>query len=78
MTEEKMIEKKKIDNGGPAFPRAGYRFSQEEWDEGDAGMSLRDWFAGMAASGRCDDDNPGRTAAWCYQIADALLAERKK
>ena len=31
----------KIDDGGPAFPHTGYS---------DAGLSLRDWFAGQTAT----------------------------
>lgn len=47
------------DDGGPAFPSPGYS------DDGERrGMSLRDWFAGLA-----------RVA---YEIADAMLAERRK
>lgn len=33
----------KINDGGPAFPR-----SANDCDNGAPGMSLRDWFAGMA------------------------------
>lgn len=81
MTEAKMSEVKKIEDGDPAFPcqfhgrdSTGEVVLREQF----VGMSLRDWFAGMAASGTFDNENPGRTAAWCYQIADALLEERKK
>jgi len=63
------------DDGGAAFP-----------NELDEGMSLRDYFAGMAlsglipnvawdySSGPCNAAAAGR----CYAIADAMLAERKK
>lgn len=39
------------------------------------GMSLRDWFAGMALQSA--GDLPARTlGAWCYARADAMLKER--
>ena len=44
------------------------------------GMSLRDWFAGMALSqcrigdwNKCEDG-----AKYCYDYADAMLAQREK
>ena len=40
------------------------------------GMSLRDWFAGQAASGLQGD--PVDAAEWAYRFADAMLAEREK
>lgn len=39
----------KNNDGGPAFPRSAVITSEDtEWDHGDDGMSLRDWFAGQA------------------------------
>ena len=38
-----------MDNGGPAFPHE-YKFSDGTANRDD-GMSLRDWFAGMALQG---------------------------
>ena len=57
------------DDGGPAFP-------DFRWKDG---MSLRDWFAGMAitAAYGCDDENKENIAAIAYGIADAMLAARK-
>ena len=56
-----------LSDTGPAFPG-----------------TLRDWFAGQALGGSCADPNvdegtsaPG-LADWCYQLADAMLAERAK
>lgn len=81
-----------IKDGGPAFPQpvAGcvdgsvYEARQVAQDAG--GMSIRDWFAGMALQGivasACEraekewDAELG--AAYSYQIADAMLAERSK
>ena len=76
-------------DGGPAFPRplpdvavppdealrtvAQYR-----------GMSLRDWFAGMALIGLKPNTNNSAqldeeaVAKKCYRQADAMLAERDK
>ena len=76
-------------DGGPAFPtgknprvqvRAGGRLESL----GHPGMTLRDWFAGMALANHiiCDSDNPGeyaeRNSCYAYQVADAMLAEREK
>lgn len=73
-------------DGGPAFPRPS---TQNPYgpdgppDWGNVGMSLRDWFAGMALSclmhshdGACftHDQLAGRA----YSMADAMLAERDK
>jgi hypothetical protein len=68
-----------MENGGkagkiitPAFP---------EFDHISRGMSLRDWFAGMALAGmRATGDalNMPGFAQWCYAVADAMLAEREK
>jgi len=51
----------------------------------DAGMTLRDYFAGQALAGSCASAIPGRPtytaeqlAAGCYALADAMLAERAK
>ena len=44
--------------------------------------SLRDWFAGQALMGDIADHAGGVThgarAEWCYEMADAMLAEREK
>lgn len=63
------------DDGGPAFPvdSAGLRPC--------AGMSLRDWFAGMAMEGILAR-NLGRplsdSVAIAFAYADAMIAERQK
>ena len=68
--------------GGPAFPAMRYEFGGE-----DDGMSLRDWFAGMAMQGFCVatvEDSP--VGGWdfkylaehAYRCADAMIAEREK
>lgn len=67
-----------INDGGPAFPtQNGCQF--------DPGMSLRDWFAGMAlghipALLDVSDENASckNIAGHAYQIADAMIAARKE
>ena len=70
------------DDGGPAFPQNDYN---------DAGMSLRDWFAGQALSmlnyhnllARAMDDHDcalqiQNAAVFSYRFADAMLKARAK
>jgi hypothetical protein len=70
------------DNSGPAFPRA------DDVANSNAGMSLRDWFAGQALAGLAvrnfSDGNdfmhregPENAAEWAYAFADAMLEARK-
>lgn len=52
------------------------------------GMSLRDWFAGLAMQAVINSDPPlvkndilhlqERTAHWAYTFADAMLKERQR
>ena len=78
-------------DGGPAFPHenkefdAAYGAHFPSNSESGHGMSLRDWFAGMALSGyagratmtardtldQCDD-------GVFYKMADAMLAARER
>lgn len=61
----------------PAFPAVA----------GEHGMSLRDWYAGMALQGilanannsiqKIDHESLGLLAAVTYQLADAMLAQRE-
>mgnify|MGYP003394702315 FL=1 len=71
-------------DGGPAFPT-----DTEHQPQGHVmhltGMSLRDYFAAAALvhPSVVDRVNPTHTmpaavAAWAYEIADAMLAERDK
>ena len=81
------------DDGGPAFPMEidtedskGYPITGKIV----GGMSLRDWFAGMALQGMVAQPNDHtftwdytkevrqRLAVKAYQYADAMLAERNK
>lgn len=67
----------KID-GGPAFP-----LPVTEWNPGNAGMSLRDWFAGQALIGLLSNPNHQvgtvtfeRIGQDAYKFAYAMIAAR--
>jgi len=61
-------------DGGSAFP-----IIQEGMNvDGGPGMSLRDYFAGLAMQAIIDDDTSPTTAAnWSYQYADAMLVQKR-
>lgn len=63
-------------DGGPAFPVNDFHRADNFTHPG---MSLRDWFAGMAMRlfSWSTDDLPN-AANLCYQVADAMLAARKQ
>ena len=68
------------DDGGPAFPHDEEVKLQVITHNG---MSLRDWFAGMALQGTMANPNfndmAGQDVARsCYRIADEMLAARKE
>lgn len=65
--------------GGPAFPNT---LDNSARRGGARGMSLRDWFAGMAMIQMIP---PASVKSWeaevaqnAYRIADAMLAERER
>jgi hypothetical protein len=73
----------KIDDGGPAFPKAGL----DPWQNAKAvhiGMSLRDHFAGLAMQGILAGDHPitheldalKSVPRSAYEFADAMLKAR--
>ena len=78
-----------MNNGGPAFP---YEHSSECFvfeNSTSRGMTLRDYFAAQALAGLLaslahpDVDRQGGidfsvTANRCYEVADAMLAQRQK
>ena len=72
-----------INDGGPAFP---IQVNHEDIDVKDYyGLSMRDWFAGMALQGYLAGRNynagqyaPASVARDCYGYADAMLAARKE
>ncbi len=73
-----MFDPDKPNDGGPAFPNPHNPVA--------IGMSLRDWFAGMALTTMIDiaiklgpeyDHNVAKQSSrWAYEIADAMLKER--
>jgi hypothetical protein len=72
------------DTGGHAFPHQLDIPNEDGINirHRSRGMTLRDYFAGMAMQGfiACPNTRgePNDIAAWCYQMADAMLAERSK
>jgi len=76
-------------DGGPAYPAIDRVETVEVEDVtiserfGSYGMSLRDYFAGQALMGVIANKSrpisflPKDDAAFCYTIADAMLAERE-
>lgn len=72
-------------NNPPAFPRiSSWRPADghpEPWDYGDPGMSLRDWFAGLAMQALLThEQQPGTEAIAhnAYYVADSMLIERER
>lgn len=73
-------------DGGPAFPNTEVYHPHDGsgmWQGAD-GMSLRDWFAGMALQGyssnqeHLDTHTHEETAELAYIAADAMLAKRDR
>ena len=75
--EERMTET--VENP-QAFPY--FHTHREGHIVGKEGMSLRDYFAGIALStNTIHPSNPDSTeniASWCYAMADAMLKEHSK
>lgn len=67
------------EDGGPAFPRSSSIMPNGggSWDQ--EGMTLRQWYAGMALAGRSGNSAIKMTledcAEWCFEQADAMLKE---
>ena len=66
-----MPNEKQIDDGGPAFP--------SHPDSAYAGMTLRDWFAGMALQGLLTNNYArfSGASADAFMLADLMLKERE-
>ena len=72
-------------DGGPAFPHDSIRQNPGGFAEAHEGMSLRDWFAGLAMLGlraaanfNYLDENLRNIPARSYELADAMLAAREQ
>jgi hypothetical protein len=70
-------------DGGPAFPTASWASEYADKPNYEGGMTLRDYFAAKAMALVSERANlphtgPEEWAAACYEIADAMLAERAK
>lgn len=65
-------------DGGPAFPRSKTATSDGGIvDTGEAGMSLRDWFAGQVVAGKAAA-GVGINPKYAYHVADKLLEARNQ
>ena len=72
-------------DGGPAFPRNGFEARENGHREFDShphsGMTLRDWFAGMALASAVHLGSKALTvdqmAQTMYIMADAMLSARE-
>lgn len=61
-------------DGGPAFACAADEGHQE-------GMSLRDWFAGMAMQAYLNantNSDDAKVDVWAYATSDAMIEERTR
>ena len=73
------------DNGGVTFPMQPFRKPNGDFDWGQEGITLRDYFAAAAlmgiiagnASKNIDFISKSLTAKDVYEMADAMLIERK-
>ena len=67
-------------DGGPAFPSTFQNYKGDYVR--DAGMSLRDYFAGQAVTGwlatAVNLSSETNEAKQAYKLADAMLKERNK
>jgi hypothetical protein len=77
-----MNEPEPIEDGGPAFPHHVYKFENLMSKHGIFdGMSLRDYFAGMALSNhhwQLGRQPIIKCATDCYAIADAMIKASKE
>lgn len=75
---------KKINDGGPAFPRAAGDYTgTRHGNHAQTGLSLRDYFAakamqGIVASVGAAQMRVDEAADFAYLIADAMLAAREQ
>jgi len=84
------MTEKEIDTGGAAFPRpignsGPTHYEARKVSAESEGMSLRDWFAGMAITAMymygqdlAEEKSAQDIAKASYEIADAMIEEGKK
>jgi hypothetical protein len=70
-------------DGGPAFPIVATTGDPRDGVYCANGLSIRDWFAGMALQGLIrHPDAVGEAedtiAAWAYAAADSMIQQREK
>lgn len=66
----------KKDTSIPAFPQNDAVVNRIN---NEAGMTLRDYFAGQALAEIATDSLPPQEVAeWAYDLADAMIAQREK
>ncbi len=77
MTEESLPDHPdEARNGGAAFPYVSHgAWSDHQYAQ--AGMTLRDWFAGQALAGMANDYGDS-APGYAYKIADRMLEERAR
>jgi hypothetical protein len=74
----------KTPNNPPAFPtHHNVHDPRSDGFLSESGMTLRDWFAGMAlqglcSSGRASEYKTSEISDAAYSLADSMLAEREK
>ncbi|MBK8871585.1 MAG: hypothetical protein IPN19_11235 [Elusimicrobia bacterium] len=74
-----------IDSGGPAFPSEQGETSKGWNQTYESGMSMREWFAGMALKGYLSNPSTTEHPAFdrlslsveCYAMADAMIRAGK-
>jgi len=68
-------------DGGPAFPSEGTGMvGMHPHQFTNPGMTLRQWYAGMAMQGILSSDIPNeireaQVVGWAWSMADAMLAQ---
>ena len=71
------------ETGGPAFPSPGVVMLDGRQQGAYEGMTLRDWFAGLAMQAAATNQKGAdgftfyERARWAYEQADAMLEARK-
>ena len=80
-TEPYEVPGRKVNDGGPAYPKDAVYTDEDGWVNGADGMSLRAWLAGTIAAGcRAGKHiwSSGEVARCAVRDADAIIAELEK